>query len=452
MTMRHSSRILLVLMIVSGFPAVRVAAQSRVALPELSFKRLLNDLEITVASTPYLGDEMTIGLSVRYGSAFDPFDKGGLANLCAHMLGRATIDKSLKDIHDELNYLGANLDVQCDWDGIRLVLRTQSSKFERALLILYQIVGEAQFNPEDLAGVKQEILQRMQQPEDPRQRIHSQFETALFRGTTYGRPLLGTKATIDKITLGDVRVFYRSHFSSGAAALVVVGSVPGPLVLQKATRIWGVWVKKDEIPFTFLPPRTPSSRTVFLEDDPNSPAAQFIMGNLWPRREEPEFYPSMLAARIFEQRLTKALPTSLVSVNAEGRRLVGPFYVQAQAAADQAAGEIRKVIENAESLAASGVTPEELAEAQAKWIAEFNKSLTSSDGICNLTLDAELYRLGTNYAVTFPDQVARTDADAVKRASKEWIFPGGMLIIVRGPASVLKPSLDLLGPLQLLTP
>lgn len=452
MTMRHSAKILFVLMIVSSFPAVKVAAQSQAVLPELSFKRLLNDLQITVASTPYLGENMTIGLSLHYGSAFDPADKGGLANLVARMLGRATIDKTLKDIRDELNYIGANLDVQCDWDGIRLLLRTQSSKFERALLILYQIVGEAQFNAEDLAAVKLEILQRMQQPEDPRQRIHGQFETALFRGTTYGRPLLGTKATIDRMTLGDVRLFYRSHFSPDTAALNVVGSAPAPLMLQKATRIWGVWVEKDEIPFTFLPPRAPSSRTVFLENDPNSPAAQFVMGNLWPKREEPAFYPAMLAARVFEQRLTKALPTSLLSVNAGGRRLPGPFYVQAQAAADQAAGQIQQVIETAESLKASGVTPEELAEAQSKWIDEFNKALASTDGICNLILDSELYRLGTNYGVSFPDLVRRSDVDAVKKAAKEWIFPGGMLIIVRGPASVLKPSLELLGPLQLLTP
>ncbi len=452
MTMRHSAKILFVLIVASSLPAVKVAAQPQTALPELSFKRLLNELQITVASTPYLGENMTIGVSVHYGSAFDPADKGGLTNLMARMLGRATIDKSFKDIRDELSYIGANLDVQCDWDGIRLLLRTQSPMFERALLILYQIVGEAQFNAEDLAAVKQEILQRMQQPEDPRQRIQGQFETALFRGTTYGRPLVGTKATIDRITLGDVRLFYRAHFSSDTAALTVVGSAPAPLMLQKATRIWGVWVKKEEIPSTFLPPRAPSSRTVFLENDPNSPAAQFIMGNLWPRREEPAYCPAVLAARIFEQRLTKALPTSLLSVKAEGRRLPGPFDVQAQAAADQAAGQIQKVIETAESLKASGVTPEELAEAQAKWMEEFNKSLASTDGICNLILDSELYRLGTNYAVTFPDLVRRTDADAVKKAAKEWIFPGGMIIVVRGPASVLKPILELLGPLQQLTP
>jgi zinc protease len=452
MILRNSARIFVALLGIVCFSAVQSPAQQQAVLPDLTFKRLLNELQVTVASTPYLGEGMTIGLSLHYGSAFDPADKSGLANVVARMLGKATTDRNSKDIRDELNNIGANLDVQCDWDGVRLLMRTASPKFERSLLFLYQIVGEAQFNQEDLAATKLEILERMQQPEDPRQRILGQFETSLFRGTTYGRPFLGTKATIDKITVGDVRLYYRTHLSPDAAALTIVGSAPAPLILQKATRIWGVWTRKDEIPFTFLPPRPPSSRNVLLENDPESPAAQFLMGNLWPKREDPAFYPAILAARIFEQRLTKALPTSLLSVNAEGRRLPGPFYIQGQAAADQAVGQIQKVIEVAESLQTSNVTPGELAEAQSKWIDEFNRNLASTDGICSVILDSELYRLGTNYAASFPDLVRRNDADAVKRAAKEWIFPGGMLIIVRGPAATLKGPLEMIGPLQQLTP
>jgi hypothetical protein len=47
----------------------------------------------------------------------------------------------------------------------------------------------------------------------------------------------------------------------------------------------------------------------------------------------------MLAVRILQDRLTQALPTSLLTVAAEGRRLQGPFYIQGQAAADQAIDE-----------------------------------------------------------------------------------------------------------------
>ncbi len=429
-----------------------VRAQNPATLPELTYKRLLNDLQITVAATPYLGESMTIGLVVRYGSTFDPAEKGGLAHLLSHMFMKATIDKTAKDIRDELNYLEATVEVQTDWDGMRFLLHGQSSKFERSLLILYQIVGEAQFNPDDLASVKDEILKDLQKPEDPRQRARSLFENALFRSTTYGRPLAGTKKSLENISIGDVRLFYRRFFSPNGSSLAITGDFPAPLVIQKATRIWGVWVRKDDVPFTFLPPQKPASKNIFLEDEPTSPAAQFVLGNLWPKREDPSFYPAILSARILQERLTKALPTSLITVNAEGRRMLGPFYVQGQAAADQAITEIRTILDVGDALDTSPVSAEELDAAKKSWIEEFNKAITTTDGITNAMLDSELYRLGTNYMAIFPDVVQKIDADAVKRSAGEWIFPGGCIIIVRGPAATLKPVLESFGIFQLIKP
>ncbi len=434
--------------------AASAASQEKpMVYPELYQKRLLNDLQIHVASTPYLGDTMTIGLVLRYGSAFDPAkptDKGGVASLVSQLMGKATQDRTGKDIRDELNYLKATLEVRCDWDGIRILMRGQSAAFERALLLLYQIVCEAKFNDDDFAVAQKALIQQLQAPQDARQQIRSQLEVELFRGTTYGRSMRGTVATLQNISVGDVRYYYKHFFSPNQASLVVVGSAPPQEVLLKSTRIWGVWVRSDEVPSTFLPPRPPGARNIFLDDDPGSPAAQFILGNLWPTREEQQYYSGMLAVRVLQDRLTQALPTSLLTVAAEGRRLRGPFYVQGQAAADQAAGEITRIMEVVEAFKESGAAADEIARAQAQWIEEFGKTITTTDGICNVLMDAELYRLGINYISTFSDFVRRSGTAMVKDASKRWLFPGGLILIVRGPASTLQRQLESLGTVQLL--
>ena len=165
------------------------------------------------------------------------------------------------------------------------------------------------------------------------------------------------------------------------------------------------------------------------------------MGNLWPRRDEPGYHAGALATRILQERLTRALPTSLLTVAAEGRRLQGPFYVQGQAAAEQALSEIKKILDMAEEFKGSAVSPDELAGAQTSWIEEFRKSLSSSEGICDVLLDAELYRLGTNYIATFADLVKRNSVESVKETAK-------VLIYVLGPAAVLKSGLESLGSVQ----
>jgi zinc protease len=427
-------------------------AQKPVPLPELSSKRLLNDLQVTVAATPNLGENMTIGLVLRYGAAFDPAEKGGLANLVSRMFMMATVDKTLKSIQDELEYLGATIEVSCDWDGFRFLLRGQSPTFERSLLLLYQIVGEAQFSEADFSATKQAILQGLQRPDDPRQRIHAQFENELFSGTTYGRPLEGTRKSVSAITLGEIRLFYKKYFSPNQAFLSVVGNVPAPLVLRKAARIWGVWVRNDEIPFTFVPPRKPDGRRILLEDDPNSPAAQFIIGNLFPRREDDAYMPALVAAHILQERLTKLLPTSLLTVGWEGRRMASPFYIQGQAAAEQAVDQIRKIQTAAAEMKDMPATGEELASVQGRLIEEFNRELGTTDGLCKLMLDAELHFLGSNFAVNFPDLIRRCDADTIKKTANSWLVPGIEVILIRGPASILKPAIEPLGAFQQLTP
>jgi zinc protease len=442
---RNSMRNLLTAAICIAFSCSILPAQNDVPLPELNSKRLLNDLQIIVATTPNFVEDMTIGLVVRYGAVFDPtapVDKGGLANFLSRMFMKATVDKRLKEIQADLASLGATLDVQCDWDCYRFILKGQSSKFERSLLLLYQIVCEAQFIEEDFASVKQKIMQEIQSPPDPRRRIRSQFEKILFSGTSYGRPLEGTSNSLAAITVGDVRYFYHRYFTPNEASLIVVGNVSSSLVLQKTSRIWGAWVRNDQVPFTFKPPRVSPGKQIFLEDDPGSPAAQFIVGSLFPRRDDPIYPNALMAAQILQERLTKLLPTSLLTVGDEGRRMTGPFYVQGQAAAEQAVEQIKVIQDAAEAMKTTLVSDDELVSAQKKLIGEFNSRLGTSEGICRIMLDSELYRLGSNYAVSYPNRIRKCDAEAVKGAANSWILPGGAILLLRGPTAVLKPALE----------
>jgi zinc protease len=368
------------------------------------------------------------------------------------MLMKATLENTAQEIQNELSYLEATIDVQCDWDGFRIILHGQSSKVERSLLLLYQVIGEAQFNEPDFNAVKQSILAELQKPPDPRQRIHAQYDSVLFNGTRYGKALQGTRASLSSITLGDIRFFYKRFFSPSQSSLLVVGDVSARQVLLQASRIWGIWVRSEDIPFTFKPAIKPAGRQIYIEDDPSSPAAQFILGNTYPRREEPVFASAMLASRIFQERLTKLLPTSLLTVGIEGRRMPGPLYIQGQAAADQAVDQILKVEKAAEDMKFSAVSAEELDAARKEVLDEFDRDLHTVGGLCRILLDAELFRLGSNYAANFPDQIRRCDADAIRQAAKNYLLPDGEILLVRGPAAALKTLLTPLGTVQQLAP
>lgn len=421
-------------------------------VPELSTKRLLNGLQVIVAPTPGPDDSMAIGLTVRYGSAFDGARKGGLANLLSRMFMKATIDKTGGEIQDELSYLGASLEVQCNWDGFRFLMKGKGATFERSLLLLYQVVCEAQFTGEDLSVEKQELIRELQQSSDPRRRIREQFERVLFRGTTYGRSPKGIPEIIKGMTPGDLRYFHRRHFSPGDASLLVVGNVPPEQVLQKASRIWGLWVRKDRIPFTFTPSREPVEDIHLIEDDPGSPAVQFILGNIALERQNPLFGDALLATRILQERLKELLPTSLLTVGLEGRRMPGYFFIQGQAAAEEAVEQILNIQKAVEEMKRVPVSAEELARAQNRIIEEFNEKLKTAEGLCRIMMESELYFLGGNYASTYPDRIRNCDANSVRQAARDRFLPGKKVMILRGPVNELVPALERIGEFKRLLP
>ena len=62
LSLARSTLLVLMTLVLAARHLPRPQAQGPPPLPELTHKRLLNDLQLIVAATPYLGDGMTIGL------------------------------------------------------------------------------------------------------------------------------------------------------------------------------------------------------------------------------------------------------------------------------------------------------------------------------------------------------------------------------------------------------
>lgn len=85
--------------------------------------RLSNELTVVVAeehSLPFV----TFLLLVDAGALRDPASGAGLANLTAEGLLLGTENRSLPEINEDLDFMGADLNASCGWDYTILRLRT----------------------------------------------------------------------------------------------------------------------------------------------------------------------------------------------------------------------------------------------------------------------------------------------------------------------------------------
>src|SRR5947207_10454424 len=82
--------------------APAASGQIPLVYPQLSFRRLLNDLQIVVASAPPFGESTTIGLVLRYSSVFVPPEKGGLSLLALRLFLQAPQSRTRRPPKHEL--------------------------------------------------------------------------------------------------------------------------------------------------------------------------------------------------------------------------------------------------------------------------------------------------------------------------------------------------------------
>jgi zinc protease len=98
------------------------------------------------------------------------------------------------------------------------------------------VLNEAEVTPE-LKVVLEEYNQRV--ANNPRSRLVEQIDAALYLNHPYGKPVIGWRHEIEKLTREDALSFYRRFYAPNNAVLVVAGDVDADEVKAMAQATYG---------------------------------------------------------------------------------------------------------------------------------------------------------------------------------------------------------------------
>src|SRR5688572_22609598 len=86
-----------------------------------------------------------VELVIRAGAALDDPHKTGRAVMTAEMLDEGTSNRSVLQIADEVDYLGAHLSISAGWDTTMLSLHVLSGRLHDALDVFADVVLNPSF-------------------------------------------------------------------------------------------------------------------------------------------------------------------------------------------------------------------------------------------------------------------------------------------------------------------
>ena len=165
-------------------------------------------------------------LSIGAGTRDEAGYPAGIAHFTEHTMFRGTRKKSAAVISGYLDRLGGELNAYTTKEEIVLHATVLKEDLPKAARLLFELATEATFPESEIETERGVILDEIIQYKDnPAEDIYDNFECMLFKGSALETPILGTTASVKKITAPMLRRFVAEKFVPGRMALTVVADI-----------------------------------------------------------------------------------------------------------------------------------------------------------------------------------------------------------------------------------
>jgi len=429
--------------------------------PAFQRARLGNGLQIFAARMPRY-PLVGIEILTPAGGQCNPAELPGLAGLHGELLDEGSEKRSALELAGRIETLGGSLSSGAGWNLAFVDVSLLSAHLVPGLELLAEIVRSPRFASEEVERIRQErlaeILRRRGQPAAVADWI---FSAAVYAGTPYEHPLVGTAESLRRMTQDGVRDFYRRHVVPGGTTLIAVGDLDPDELCTSADALFGGW-RARPVPVrpTFVP-ATLSETRVHIVDRPGSAQTQLQIGHAGLPRQHPDFVPLILLNAILGGKFTSRINLNLrerhgytygASSFVVQRQGPGPFFVRTAVANEVAGAAAREIVKEIREIREHAVTDDELRETQDYLVGVFPYTLQTIDDLLKRLEALAVFELPEDYFENYPSMIRGITGDQLLRAARRHLHPDHLAIVAAGPADELRPQFEALGPLEVHSP
>ncbi len=213
------------------------------------------------------------------GADRDPEGRHGLATLHAELIDDGTASRGALQIASQVEQLGGGLITGASWNAASAELVTLSEELPRALEILADCWLAPTFPHSELERVRQEVsTDLLHRRAAPVHLADDRFVAEVYRGTLYGRPVMGTPEGWRRRTRDDLVAFHERHVRPRASGLMVAGAFDPRELLTRVDGLFGGQADEALWPEPSIVPRVPEGLEIHLADRPSSRQTQIQVG------------------------------------------------------------------------------------------------------------------------------------------------------------------------------
>jgi len=185
---------------------------------------LANGVKVLTEKIPHV-HSASIGVWVDVGSRDESEHQAGVTHFIEHLMFKGTQRRSAKDIAEELDAVGGQLNAFTTKEYTCYYARVLDEHLPLAVDLLGDMLFHSRFDEVDIDRERNVILEEIKMYEDaPDELVHDIFAGTIWHDHPLGRPVIGSEQSVRNLSRDDLLLFYRQFYIPGNIVVAAAGN------------------------------------------------------------------------------------------------------------------------------------------------------------------------------------------------------------------------------------
>ena len=277
-------------------PAIHDAVDFEYKLPPIQQTKLDNGLPLYWLDA---GVQDVVQIDWVFPAGLWYEQKPSVAHAAAGLLKNGTSKHNAEQIHEALEFYGAQLKVSAGNDYATMTLYSLTKHLPALLLMVHEIITDATFPEDEVEIHKRNAIQRLLVNLRQCEFVANQHIDALLFGEQHPYGRYSKKENIEAVTKADLVDFYKKHYNLANAKIFMAGKVSEQEVKYINDIFGKISLEKPDIKVdSFFIPEA-AGKIHRISNDPNGVQGAVRIGRLFPNRHHPDYSPMVVLNTLF---------------------------------------------------------------------------------------------------------------------------------------------------------
>ena len=377
--------------------------------------------------------------------------KAGVLNLMGGMLNEGTTKKTKAQFDEAVDLMGADVSVGASGGSASSLTRY----FNDSFLLMAEALRHPAFPQASFEKLKSQTLTGLKASERDAKTISGRVVNAISFGVNHPNGEFTSEASINSITMDDIKTSYSKYISPSRGYLTFVGDITPAAAKALATKAFGDW-KGTTLTLPKLAPVSNVAKTeIALVDVPTAVQSEITVANLIELPlSSPDYHAVLLANQILGGGSDAKLFTNLrekhgFTYGAYSSTGAGRFQTKFSANAavrnEKVDSAVVEFLREINTMRTEKVSSEDLQNAKNLYNGTFALGLENPARMAAFASSILINNLPKDFYRTYLQKINAVTPDDILRVSKKYFGYDNTRIIVVGKQETVLPGLKKLG-------